>query len=553
MKISRQGGMTLIEMIGALAIGSIMMAGLSAMIGDALDDGEGQQAALYQAQVVAAARQYIGANYQALLAATPAAASVAVVDIAALKAQRFLPAGFAPQNGYQQVSCVLVRQPTPGSGKLDALIVGSGGQKIEDKNIAAVAAGAGQGSGYITAATPGTAVGASWSMVTTAYRGAKCPGAAAALTGGADDAGHLVSNLFFDGPGQLSTDFLYRSAVPGRPELNQMRAPIHMLPGSGAQATENDAGDPRCTVAAGTGKIAVDTQGRVLSCQSGVWKRQGAAFWKDPVASFAALPGSDNQPGDVRMVLDLSRGFTWNGSQWKALAVDQDGNLALPGRLGSHDAILNRVVVAKSACDADDPDGTMARDASGLVMSCQFGLWQSQTNMALQASDTGCAVIMPSSVRVPDPECTTAYHGPRNYSQAVDTWEAEIKRQMMPTKNGLINVNVWARMNRDLANNDKVQGQVRLQVDIIDNDTGSSIGHTDAESVRIDNSSATINATLSKTVQRNRTGYSVRIRPSWSTLEGPTTPFNRANFRNYDGSVVEQVPLSTGWNMDLFQ
>jgi prepilin-type N-terminal cleavage/methylation domain-containing protein len=554
MKNSRQGGMTLIEMIGALAIGSIMMAGLSAMIGDALDDGEGQQAALYQAQVVAAARRYIGANYQALLAATPTAASVATVDIAMLKAQHFLPDGFAPRNGFQQTSCVLLRQPVPGSGKLDALIVGSGGQKIADKNIAAVAAGAGQGSGYIAEAAPGTARGASWSMATAAYQGAKCPGAAvAALGGGADDGGHLVSNLFFDGPGQLSTDFLYRNEVPGRPELNQMRAPIHMAPGSGAEATENDAGDARCTVAAGTGKVAVDAKGRVLSCQSGVWRRQGSAFWRDPVETFAALPAGDNQPGDVRMVLALGRAFSWSGSQWLALAVDQDGNLSLPGRLASRDAMLNRVVVAKTACEAGDPDGTMARDASGLVMSCQFGLWQSQTNLALQASDTACAVILPSSVAVPNPDCSTPYHGPRNWYQEVDTWEAEIKRQLTPTKNGLINVNVWTKMNRGLANNDKVSGQVRLQVDIVDNDTGASIGHTDAQSVRIENSSATINATLSKTVQRNRTGYSVWIRPAWTTFEGPKPPYTRASFRSYDGSVVEQVPLSTGWSMDLFQ
>ena len=66
-------------------------------------------------------------------------------------------------------------------------------------------------------------------------------------------------------------------------------------------------------------------------------------------------------------------------------------------------------------------------------------------------------------------------------------------------------------------------------------------------------SSATINATLSKTVQRNRSGYSVWIRPAWTTFEGPKRPYDRASFRSYDGSVVEQVPLSTGWSMDLFQ
>ncbi len=291
----------------------------------------------------------------------------------------------------------------------------------------------------------------------------------------------------------------------------------------------------------------------MLSCQSGVWKRQGAAFWKDPAATFATLPGSDNQPGDVRMVLALSRAFTWNGSQWLALAVDQDGNLALPGRLSSRDAILNRVVVAKSACQADDPDGTMARDASGLVLSCQFGLWQTQTNMAQQYSDTGCAVIIPSVVAVRDAECSTPYAGKAIWLRHLDTWEALVKRQVVPTKNGLVNVNAWSQMNRALINDDKVEGEVRLQLEIVDNDNGAVVGNTYAQSTRIVNDSVIVNATLSKAVQRNHSGYSLVIHTSWSTLDGNKSVFNRSNYRNFDGSVVEQVPLSTGWSMDLFQ
>ncbi|NRR33765.1 shufflon system plasmid conjugative transfer pilus tip adhesin PilV [Oxalobacteraceae bacterium] len=551
-----QRGITLIEMLGALAIGSIMMIGLSTMIDTALDDSEGQQAALYQSQVVAAARQYLAANYQALLTATPTPASVVALDVAALKAQNLLPAGFALKNGYGHASCVLVRQPTAGSGKLDVLGAAGGGQAIADKDLAAVALDAGQGSGYVTAAAPGSARGASWSLDTTPYRGVACPGAGPVLSGGAADAGHLVSNLFFDGPGQLSTDFLYRSAVPGRPELNQMRAPIHMQPGSGAQAIENDAADPRCTAAAGTGKIAVDAQGRVLSCQGGTWKRQGGAYWKEPAASYAALPVSGNQTGDVRLVLALGRAFSWNGSAWTALAVDQDGNLTLPGKLQAQDALLSRVVVAKSPCGADDPDGTMARDASGLVLSCQFGLWQSQTSMALQWSENDCMVILPSVVTVRDADCYKPYSGtPLSWYGDIDTWEAVITRSITPTKNGLISVNVWTQMNRSLAkvkDPQKISGQVRVQVEIVNNDTGQSIARTDAQSTRLVNDSAIINATMSKAVQRNNGGYNVIIRTAWSTFNGRNL-YYRSCYELYNGKVVEQMPLTTGWNMDLFQ
>lgn len=78
----------------------------------------------------------------------------------------------------------------------------------------------GQGGGYISAAAPGIARGASWELTTISYRNVAC-GDTTVLTGAAaNDGGHLVSSLFYDGPGQLSTDFLYRDAVPGRPELN---------------------------------------------------------------------------------------------------------------------------------------------------------------------------------------------------------------------------------------------------------------------------------------------------------------------------------------------
>lgn len=369
-----QQGMTIIEILGALAIGSAMLIGLSTLIDSSLEDLEGQQAGLYQAQVTAAARKYITANYQALLTATPAAASVASISVADLRNQLFLPQGFGLANGYGQSTCVLVRQPTPGSGKLDALVVTYGGQQIEDRIIPVVASNAGQGSGYIAKASPAIARGSSWSLDTAAYRNVACPGAATpALAGNASDGGHLASSLFYDGPGQLSTDFLYRNDVPGRPELNQMRTPIHLVPGTGAQATENDATDPRCTAASGTGKVAVDAQGRVLSCQGGIWKRQ-SGYWKDPVASFALLPAIGNDVGDVRMVTDVSRAFTWNGATWTALAVDQDGNMLVPATMTANNAQLNQVVVKGTACSAN---GLLARDSNGLIMSCESGTWRS--------------------------------------------------------------------------------------------------------------------------------------------------------------------------------
>jgi hypothetical protein len=206
-------------------------------------------------------------------------------------------------------------------------------------------------------------------------------GSTMALTGSAaNDGGHLVSSLFFDGPGQLASDYLSRNAVPGRPEANQMNTTIHMMPGTDAQAVEDNALDPRCTAASGTGKIAVDAFGRVLSCQSGVWKRQGSGSWENPVAAHADLPPGGNDAGDVRMVTELNRAFTWNGTDWVALAVDQNGNFSVPGTLTAGLVQLNQIVVANTTCS---DNGTIARDAAGLTLSCQSGLWRNPLGVRL--------------------------------------------------------------------------------------------------------------------------------------------------------------------------
>ena len=82
-----------------------------------------------------------------------------------------------------------------------------------------------------------------------------------------------------------------------------------------------------------TGAIAQDGTGALVSCQSGTWTAVGGGHWRAPVSTFAALPSSGNQNGDVRLTLDTDRAFAWNGGSWAALAVNQNGNLHVPGHL----------------------------------------------------------------------------------------------------------------------------------------------------------------------------------------------------------------------------
>ncbi|RJF92789.1 shufflon system plasmid conjugative transfer pilus tip adhesin PilV [Noviherbaspirillum saxi] len=361
-------GFSLVEMLGALAVGAIMTAGAAGLVDGYLEEGKGRQAALYQSRVTEAARKYISANTAALQTAA-GATTPAVVALSALKTKGHLESDVQPVNAYGQTPCVLVVQPT--AGRLEALVVTEGGRDIPAKYVAQVAASAGQGGGFIPFNNPTIAQGAAnaWSVPLAGFGGASCSGTPAA-------ANHLASALFFDGPGQLSTDFLHRHAVPGHPELNEMTTPLNMR----AQAVE-DASDALCAAgdASGYGRIAVDAQGAVLSCRQGIWKRQGGQ-WKDPAASFAALPVTGNSVGDVRLTTDTGRAFSWSGSAWRALAVDENGNLQVEGRMTASNVMLNQIVTPDSACGTN---GLLARDTDGMPMACQLGAWRKLAQFAI--------------------------------------------------------------------------------------------------------------------------------------------------------------------------
>lgn len=349
---ARQRGMTLIEVLAALAIGAVLLVGLASLVERSLDDMKGQQAAYYQAQVVDAARRYLDKNAAHVATLTPVG-TVAPITLAQLRAGKFLPDSFADTNPYQQGTCVLVRQPDPANypGQFDVLIVTTGSDKIGEKDLPSVAMLAGSGGGYISTSAPAVARGASWQMPTNAFRDVKCPGAAdAALRGPAHDGGHLASSLFYDGAAQQAADFLYRDRIPGKPEANTMRTPLLFAKAAVVQ------GGTSCKTLEGKNEpaLAIDRDTRaILTCGlNDKWSLPPS--WKDPVPEYAALPSdATTQPGDVRMVTSLNRAFTWTGAKWVGLAVDEKGNFNVEKELTTNTLVAAEDVRSKGTIHSD--------------------------------------------------------------------------------------------------------------------------------------------------------------------------------------------------------
>jgi hypothetical protein len=131
-----------------------------------------------------------------------------------------------------------------------------------------------------------------------------------------------------------------------------------------------------------------------------VWRRQGSGHWKDPKGLFTDLPATGNDVGDVRMVSSLARAFMWNETapgvfSWTALAVDEKGDMTVPGTITAKHVQLNFAVVKNTACSSN---GLLARDATGLLLTCQSGQWRSMldTRLVLPAIMDQFIVLRPA-------------------------------------------------------------------------------------------------------------------------------------------------------------
>lgn len=57
-------------------------------------------------------------------------------------------------------------------------------------------------------------------------------------------------------------------------------------------------------------------------------------YWKPPVATVGALPTTDNEQGDVRIVLSSGEMYYWDGNSWELISGGGGGgtgNTYFPG------------------------------------------------------------------------------------------------------------------------------------------------------------------------------------------------------------------------------
>jgi prepilin-type N-terminal cleavage/methylation domain-containing protein len=394
----KQRGVTLIEMVVALGIMAAIATWVAVMLDDNSRDTKAAITASHGVTVAAAGVNYIKDNYSTL-AAVASDTTPALIRISDLVAAGYLQDGFSITNPRLQVGCILVLEPTP--NKLAGMLVYEGGDVIDDLTLGQIASliGGSGGGIYSTDVTVVRGAMSGWTMPIANYAnpnhlGQRCDGSGGDVT---FSAGHPAVALWLS-ENASSSPTLYRDEIPGNPSLNTMNTPILMGAGSIQIVGEACATD---------GALARDENGGVISCVNNAWKAAGGSqYWQDPVPTFAALPvcnaASINQTRVVEAptVGTGRRAYTCNGAgTWNALGVDNNGNIAVAGiatintlnvsgnstfsgsltvgdgtaATASNTLVVNRTATLNAACS---PNGAVARDSVGLLLSCQSGLWK---------------------------------------------------------------------------------------------------------------------------------------------------------------------------------
>jgi prepilin-type N-terminal cleavage/methylation domain-containing protein len=224
-------GFTLIEILMATALGSLILASGSKFMYDRVEDIKDQATAQYQQKMTVASERFINDNLATIASTLTINGPARAYPLTTIRDAGYLSSGMTPTNPYRQTPCLVVRRlPDSGTGtpRLEALVTTEGGTAIPEVRVPFVAAQGGIYGGFVPANAPTTAQGAYgvWTVPLAAFNGDSC-------TGLPVTANRLAFTLFFDGVGAASGSInvdglLHRNVVAGRPDLNTMNTSLNM-------------------------------------------------------------------------------------------------------------------------------------------------------------------------------------------------------------------------------------------------------------------------------------------------------------------------------------
>lgn len=411
-----------IAMMFALIAGVVLLPALYMGVSNYGDQIRATATALQMAHIQKAAEAYITTN-AAVVEANSTASSPAVITVPMLVNTGFLPNGFNSVNPYGQTWEVQVLQPA--ANQLQALVLGIGGNAIPAKQSGMVATTAGDSGGVIGGgsgdyAVPGCAGGeacgayAGWSVSTAGYQNVAAAHPAALI--------EYANN-------QLQSDYLYRVAVPGQPQLNTMQTNLNMGANSVNNANEVNAqsetlagGNPNGqygSLQIGSNYFYGDTLNAAVRTPGGFYvqnqnasgpasidevnnvQASGVIGTSSPDGIYASMNPAATGSAPVIATNGIIDGNTfggngyamYNGSWWASNAGDssQTGNAYVGGQVMAGNQVVSNGPIIAGNNDSEygfvsytaGLDGTCAQNgaivgstSAGEALVCQGGTWQ---------------------------------------------------------------------------------------------------------------------------------------------------------------------------------
>ncbi|KPC42921.1 Prepilin [Pseudomonas amygdali pv. morsprunorum] len=393
---TRTNGFVIVELLFGLIIFAIASAIGVSLVADRMDAQNYQIAAQQQQQIAEAASKYLKDNFSTVYGSA-GTTTPATITPQMLRNTNYLPASFSDTNAFGQSFVVLARRVNV--NQLESIVITTGGQAIDEIGTRTIAENMGAPGGFIPFNNTGVIQGVrgGWQLALSNY-------------GINPGVGHTASALFLQ-DGTLSNDYLYRNAIPGKPELNRMNTALSM--------GGNNVNDVAALNASGTVTVGgnVDTAGSVNA--TGNVSASGSVTAQGNVSASGSVTAQSNviAAGDVyAQSVNASANLTgaaarisgetvtggwfrtqgdtgwysekWGGgwymsdSDWVRVYGDKNlytggnirgGTVTSEGRATVGEYLqLNGVATAGTACAAN---GMVGRTSTGRSLSCDNQVW----------------------------------------------------------------------------------------------------------------------------------------------------------------------------------
>lgn len=328
--------------------------------------------------VAQAGKRYVRDNRDKLL--NQVSGGPIVITGATLRSQGYLPAGFSLTNDSGQTYQLAVARDPGQAGQLVAFVLTTGGSEIPYKGLRQIATDTEGMGGYIWPANMAVGADGGWQARLSDY----------GLSG---QQGRLAAFLSADALGTDAdeSDRLYRYQVNGRPDLNRMHTAIDMNGNNinnGGTVNANT-GSFNGQVSAGSNVTAggsVTANGNVIAngdinagnnvnannginANNDIRSNNGWIITRGDKGWLNESHGGGFYMSDNDWVRSVNNKNIYTGGQMRAGSLRSDGDISASGVLSQ-----DQVNTVGASCGQL---GAISHDATGALLACQSGIWQS--------------------------------------------------------------------------------------------------------------------------------------------------------------------------------